>query len=274
LVFADRVQIEQVLVNLALNGRDAMPAGGTLLIETANTHLDEGYPAAQVSLPPGDYVRLTVSDTGTGIPQEVIGQVFEPFFTTKPQGAGVGLGLATVHGIITRAGGSVQIHSVPGQGTTVTDMLPIAEHTATPAQRPAREPAGAAGAIVLLVEDEPAVREATRRILDRSGYCVLTAASGHDAVVMAGQPGQIDVLLTDVLMPKMQGRELADRLRALRPGIRVLFMSGHTQDLLSARGILEPGFNLIEKPFSKALLLTKLTEVLAQADTATDLMRR
>jgi hypothetical protein len=263
LVFADRLQIEQVLVNLAVNGRDAMPAGGTLTIETANVHLDQGYPGGQANLPPGGYARLTVSDIGTGIPAEVIDQVFEPFFTTKPQGAGVGLGLATVYGIITRAGGAVQIHSVPGQGTTVTALLPITEPTAAPTQPPAREPASAAAVVVLLVEDEPAVREATERILDRSGYCVLTAATGHDALALAGQPGRIDVLLTDVLMPKMQGKELADRIRALRPGIRVLFMSGHTHGLLSDRGILEPGFNLIEKPFSKASLLTKLNEILA-----------
>jgi CheY-like chemotaxis protein len=145
----------------------------------------------------------------------------------------------------------------------VTALLPITEPTAAPTQPPAREPASAAAVVVLLVEDEPAVREATERILDRSGYCVLTAATGHDALALAGQPGRIDVLLTDVLMPKMQGKELADRIRALRPGIRVLFMSGHTHGLLSDRGILEPGFNLIEKPFSKASLLTKLNEILA-----------
>lgn len=264
LVFADRGQIEHVLINLAVNARDAMPAGGRLTIETANTELDEARPAGQLHLQPGSYVRLKVSDTGTGIPEEVIDRVFEPFFTTKPQGAGTGLGLATVYGIITRAGGAVRIDSETGQGTIVTILLPITDRTARHAQPPAREPDRGAGTVVLLVEDEPAVREMTRRVLDRSGYHVLIAASGHEAVAIARQQGRIDVLLTDVIMPKMLGKELADQIRALRPGIQVLFMSGYTQGLLSARGMLEPGLDLIEKPFSEASFLTKLNEVLAR----------
>ena len=263
-VFADRGQLEQVLVNLAVNARDAMPAGGQLTIETASTELDRAYAAGLVSLPPGGYIRVKVSDTGTGIPKEVIDRVFEPFFTTKPQGAGIGLGLATSYGIITRANGTVRIDSEPGQGTTVTVLLPVTDRTAGPA----REPDRGAGTVVLLVEDEPAVREMTRRILDRSGYRVLTAATGQEAVAAAGQQGQIDVLLIDMIMPEMRGNEVADRVRALRPGIQVLFMSGYTQDLLSAQGILKPGFSLLEKPFSEASLLAKLNEVLAQAGSA------
>lgn len=267
-VFADPGQVEQLLVNLAVNARDAMPTGGTLTIETADTHLDEADAARKASLRPGDYVSVKVSDTGTGIPKEVIDRVFEPFFTTKPPGAGTGLGLATVHGIITQAGGAVWIESEPGQGTTVTALWPVTGRAAVPARPPGREPAGGAGKIVLLVEDEPAVREMTRRMLDRSGYQVLTAPSGHDAVKIAGRPGQIDLLLTDVIMPKMLGREVADRVRALHPGIRVLFMSGYTQGLLSAQGVHEPGLYLIEKPFSATSLATKLNEVLAQTDSA------
>jgi two-component system, cell cycle sensor histidine kinase and response regulator CckA len=267
-VLADPGQVEQLLVHLAVNARDAMPAGGTLTIETANTHLDEAGAAGRASLRPGDYVSVKVSDTGTGIPKEVIDRVFEPFFTTKPPGAGTGLGLATVHGIVTQAGGAVRIESEPGQGTTVTALWPVTDRAAAPARPPERKPAGGAGKIVLLVEDEPAVREMTRRVLERSGYQVLTAASGHDAVKIAGRPGQIDLLLTDVIMPKMLGREVADRVRVLRPGIRVLFMSGYAQGLLSAQGVLEPGLCLIEKPFSATSLGAKLNEVLAQTDRA------
>ena len=263
-VFADRGQIEQVLVNLAVNARDAMPAGGRLTIETASTELDEAHAAGPVNLPAGSYVRVMVSDTGTGIPKEVIDRVFEPFFTTKPQGAGIGLGLATIYGIITRANGAVRIDSEPGQGTSVTVLLPVTDHAAGPA----REPDRGAGTVVLLVEDELMVREMTRRMLDRCGYHVLTAATGHDAVALAGQQGQIDVLLTDVITPEMPGKELADRVRALRPGIRVLFMSGYTQGVLSARSALEPGFHLLEKPFSEASLLAKLNEVLVQTGSA------
>jgi signal transduction histidine kinase len=264
-VFADPGQVQQLLINLAVNARDAMPAGGMLTIETANAHLDDADAARQASLRPGDYVSVKVSDTGTGIPEDVIDRVFEPFFTTKPTGTGTGLGLATVHGIITQAGGAVWIQSEPGQGTAVTALWPVTNAAAVAAQPPGREPAGK---IVLLVEDEPAVREMTRRMLHRSGYQVLTAPSGPDAIKIARRPGQIDLLLTDVIMPKMLGREVADRVRALHPGIRVLFMSGYTRGLLSAQGVLEPGLYLIEKPFSATSLTTKLNEVLAQTDRA------
>jgi CheY-like chemotaxis protein len=202
---------------------------------------------------------VKVSDTGTGIPKGVIDRVFEPFFTTKPQGAGIGLGLAASYGIVARADGAISIDSEPGQGTTVTILLPVTDRTAGPA----REPDPGTGSVVLLVEDEPAVREMTRRMLERRGYHVLTAATGPDAVALASRPGQIDVLLTDVMMPEMPGTEVADRIRALRPGLRVLFMSGYTQGALSARGVLGPGSGFLEKPFSRASLLAKLNEVLA-----------
>ena len=266
-VFADPRQIEHVLINLAVNSRDAMPTGGRLTIETANRELAAAPAAGPVNLPPGNYISLQVSDTGTGIPDDVIDRVFEPFFSTKPTGEGTGLGLATVYGIITRAGGAVRVDSETGQGTTVTALLPSIEPTEH-AQRPAGEPDRGAGTAVLLVEDEPAVREMTRRVLDRGGYHVLTAASGPGAIAIAGQQSRIDVLLTDVIMPTMMGKEVADRVRALQPGVRVLFMSGYTHGALSAQGILEPGFSLIEKPFSAASLLTRLDEVLAQQETA------
>jgi signal transduction histidine kinase len=258
-VFADRGQIEQALVNLAVNARDAMPAGGRLTIETAGVELDQARAGEPADLPPGRYIRVKVSDTGTGIPKGVIDRVFEPFFTTKPQGAGIGLGLAASYGIVARADGAISIDSEPGQGTTVTILLPVTDRTAGPA----REPDPGTGSVVLLVEDEPAVREMTRRMLERRGYHVLTAATGPDAVALASRPGQIDVLLTDVMMPEMPGTEVADRIRALRPGLRVLFMSGYTQGALSARGVLGPGSGFLEKPFSRASLLAKLNEVLA-----------
>jgi hypothetical protein len=261
-VLADPGQIEQVLVNLAVNARDAMPGGGKLTIQTANTIIDDTA-ASQAELPAGRYAAVKVSDTGTGIPQDVLDRVFEPFFSTKPKGEGTGLGLATVYGIITQAGGHVRIYSEPGIGTILTALLPLTGHNpaaATP--RPARLQRGH-GQTVLVVEDEAAMREVTRRILDRNGYRVVVAASGHDALKMlAHQPERIDVLLTDVIMPHMQGKELAGKISVLQPAARVIFMSGYTQGLLGGQGVLEPGIHLIEKPFSEATLLTKLHEVL------------
>ena len=261
-VLADPGQIEQVLVNLAVNARDAMPQGGKLIIRTASSSTDDS--ASQGELPPGRYVALKVSDTGTGIAKDVLDRVFEPFFTTKPKGEGTGLGLATVYGIITQAGGHVWIYSEPGLGTSLTALLPITEQDIALATPPPAEPPHGHGQTILVVEDEPAMREVTRRILDRSGYHVVAAASGHEALdVLAGQKEHIDVLLTDVIMPRMQGTELADKVRIIQPAARVVFMSGYTQGLLGAQGVLEPKVHLIEKPFSESALLTKLHEVLS-----------
>ena len=217
-VLADPGQIEQVLVNLAVNARDAMPQGGKLIIRTASTSTDDT--ASQGELPPGRYVALKVSDTGTGIAKDVLDRVFEPFFTTKPKGEGTGLGLATVYGIITQAGGHVWIYSEPGLGTSLTALLPITEQDIALASPPPAEPPHGHGQTVLVVEDAPAMREVTRRILDRSGYHVVAAASGHEALdVLAGQLEHIDVLLTDVIMPRMQGKELADKVRVMQPAV-------------------------------------------------------
>jgi two-component system, cell cycle sensor histidine kinase and response regulator CckA len=261
-VVADPGQIEQVLINLAVNARDAMPGGGKLTIRTANTDLDGA--AAQADLPPGRYVTVKVSDTGTGIPKDVLDRVFEPFFTTKPKGQGTGLGLATVYGIIHQAGGHVRIYSEPGLGTILTALLPVTQQElATEEPSSARDQRGH-GETVLVVEDEPAMREVSRRILARNGYRVVAAAGGDDALnVLASEPEHIDVLLTDVIMPHMQGRELADRLHVLQPAARVVFMSGYTHGLLSEQGVLESGVHLIEKPFSELTLLAKLREVLS-----------
>ena len=260
-VLADPGQVEQILVNLAVNARDAMPQGGKLVIHTASTGIDDT--ASQGAVPPGQYVALKVSDTGIGIPKHVLDRVFEPFFTTKPKGEGTGLGLATVYGIITQAGGHVRIYSEPGFGTTLTALLPVTEQDIAAVTPPPAETRRGHGQTVLVVEDEPAMREVTRRILDRNGYHVVAAASGDEALdVLACQLEHIDVLLTDVIMPRMQGKELADRVRILKPVARVLFMSGYTQGLLGAQGVLEPGVQLIEKPFSETTILTKLYEIL------------
>jgi len=266
LVLADPGQIEQVLVNLAVNARDAMPRGGKLVIQTASTDIDEIAAAghAGLTVSPGRYVAVKVSDTGTGIPRDVMERVFEPFFSTKPKGEGTGLGLATVYGIITQAGGHVRIYSEPGIGTILTALLPVTEQapTAATAPPPAETQRGH-GEIILVVEDEAAMREVTRRILDRNGYHVVAAASGKEALhILASELEHIDVLLTDVIMPHMQGKELADKICFLQPTAQVVFMSGYTQGLLGAQGVLEPGVRLIEKPFSEASLLAKLHEML------------
>lgn len=261
-VFADRGQIEQVLVNLAVNARDAMPTGGTLTIETANTDVDEIAAASHVGLAAGGYVCIKVGDTGTGMPKEMIDRVFEPFFTTKPKGQGTGLGLATAHGIVHQAGGNLRIYSEQGLGTTVTVLLPVTARPVQSADPPQPDHGGGVGQVVLVVEDEAPMREVTRRLLARNGYEVLAVASGGEAVdVVAGHEGRIDLMVTDVVMPHMLGKEVAERIRGLRPGISVLFMSGYTQGLLGPQGVLEPGVNLIEKPFSEATLMRKLREI-------------
>jgi PAS domain S-box-containing protein len=265
-VLADPGQIEQVLVNLAVNARDAMPSGGTLVVQTFVTDVDESHAAGRIGLPPGPYACMKVSDTGAGMSREVIDHAFEPFFTTKPKGEGTGLGLATVYGIVTQAGGYVQIYSELDIGTTITILLPAAGHDIQAEPAPVPEPGGGRGETVLIVEDEPAMREVTRRILSRSGYHVIVAASGHEAIEIAARhTGDIDVLLTDVVMPRMLGKEAAERIRALRPGVQVLFMSGYAQGVLDCRGVVEVGVNLIQKPFSEAQLLVTLRQIIASA---------
>ncbi len=266
-VLADHGQLEQVLVNLAVNARDAMPDGGRLTIRTADAQAGEPDLAGTACGRPGRYARLDVRDTGGGMPPEVVSRVFEPFFTTKPTGLGAGLGLATVHGIVRRAAGRLEVSSAPGQGTTMTVLLPVTEAAA---RCPGRAAAGSAqplrgsGELVLVVEDEASIREATRRVLASHGYRVLTAACGEEALAVAArEPEPLDVLLTDVMMPNMLGPEVADRLRGRQPGLPVVFMSGYAQGLLSAQGTQQPGMEFIEKPFTHPDLLAKVREVLA-----------
>jgi PAS domain S-box-containing protein len=262
-VMADPGQVEQILVNLAVNARDAMPGGGALRIDTANITVDAESIAGGSPAPPGRYVRLRVGDSGTGMPAEIIGHVFEPFFTTKRDGGGTGLGLATVYGIVTQAEATIAIKSAPGAGTTFTIMLPVTSEAATTIEEPAPYHRTPKGETVLVVEDEEALREVTERIFTRSGYHVITAANGVEAITVAtAYDGEIHLLVTDVVMPKMLGKEVAERIREIRPDIAILFMSGYAQPVLASQGRLEPGVALVDKPFSSAELLAKAGLVL------------
>jgi PAS domain S-box-containing protein len=275
LVQADRGQLEQVLVNLAINARDAMPRGGKLSIETDNLETDAIYAQARPGLRPGRYVRLRVSDTGTGMDQATIDRVFEPFFTTKPKGHGTGLGLSTVYGIITQAGGTVQIYSEPGLGTTFTVLIPASHETAAPASRvpaPAAEDQRGSGEVILLVEDEESLRQLAHRILTGHGYRVHQARTGPAAVHYAADPAhRVDLLLTDVVMPEMLGTDVAEGVRQHRPGMPVLYMSGYAQPILASHGADGPEMNILEKPFTEATLLTRIHEALRQAQHAAGL---
>ena len=262
-VLADKGQIEQVLVNLAVNARDAMPNGGKLSIETTNVMVDETYAISNPGVQPGRHMRLRVSDTGAGMDSEVLQRAFEPFFTTKPKGEGSGLGLATVYGIVSQSGGVAHIYSEPNMGMTFTALLPAAEGFTRAADQHTEHHAPGGGEAILVVEDEEGMREVTQRILARNGYQVLTASNGPAAITLAtDHDGDIDLLITDVVMPKMLGKEVAERISALRPEVRVLFMSGYAQPVLGAHGTLEEGVTLVEKPFSERTLLARVREVL------------
>ncbi|MEP6659791.1 MAG: PAS domain S-box protein [Acidimicrobiales bacterium] len=259
----DRGQMEQVLMNVVVNARDAMPTGGTIEITTAAITVDDDY-ARVHSISPGNYVRLSVSDTGIGMSPEVASRAFEPFFTTKRTGAGHGLGLGTVYGIATKAGGAVAISSEPGLGTTIRVIFPATHEGLTPPSKAAQgRSLESKSETILLVEDEEMVREPTRRMLIRHGYAVLAAADADEALETAHRyGGSIDVLLTDVVMPRRSGKELAFELAKSRPTTRVLFMSGYSQDVIVHQGELEEGVKLIEKPFQAESLLRMLRDVL------------
>jgi hypothetical protein len=263
-VLADPGQIEQVIMNLAVNARDAMPRGGKLTIETANVALDAIYARTHEVVKPGPYVLLAVSDTGTGMDADVRSHLFEPFFTTKAKGHGTGLGLATVYGIVKQSGGYIWVYSEPGQGTAFKIYLPRAEGKAagrSAAERPAEAPGGSE--TILLVEDEDVVRSLAREILEAYGYTVLEATRGEEALeASARHRGPIDLLLTDVIMPGGSGREAAERLAPGRPGMKVLYMSGYTNDAIVHHGVLAPGVAFLQKPFSPQALARKVREVL------------
>jgi PAS domain S-box-containing protein len=269
-VEADPGQLEQVLVNLAVNARDAMPRGGDLTIETSNVELDEELRELLGAPAPGRYVRLVVSDTGAGMEPDVVARAFEPFFTTKAKGEGTGLGLATVYGIVMEAGGVVRLYSEPGVGTTVKAHLP-ASADGVPAQEPRRTALPPSrGEAVLVVEDEDAVRRLTERILVDAGYRVTAAPSAEAALAAVTGNVEVDLLLSDVIMPEMLGPELVEQATALRPQLRVLYMSGYTHQAIARQQVADSDVAFVEKPFTAQALLAAVREVLDQPTPTTE----
>ena len=260
----DRSQLDQVLLNLAINARDAMPEGGKLLIETREVELTQTYAASksEVSITPGRYTALIVSDTGVGMDAETMKHLFEPFFTTKDVGKGSGLGLAMVYGIVKQSGGYIWAYSEPGMGTTLKVYFPsVVEDGSQSAPGTVQEPSRGAGGRILVVEDDPLVREMTRRALVDAGFEVLSAGNGREALAMADD-NHIDAVLTDLAMPEIGGRELAARLRESRPDLPVVFISGYTDEIVTRRGLLDSGMTFLEKPVAPEVLARKMREVL------------
>jgi PAS domain S-box-containing protein len=263
-VRADPGQIEQVIMNLVVNARDAITGGGTITIRTANVELDDAYAERKLEVGPGPYVLLSVSDTGIGMDRETQSHVFEPFFTTKDRGKGTGLGLATVYGIVKQSGGHIWVYSEPGHGTTFKIYLPRVAESGEVLHRPPRLTDSARpGETILLVEDEPAVRSLARRVLEARGYAVLEAGCGQDAIrLAAGRTGPIHLMLSDVVVPDMNGSAIAEQLHGERPDVKLLFMSGYTDHDVQLQGIMAGGTPFIEKPFTPDLLARKVREVL------------
>ena len=262
-VKADPGQLEQVLVNLAVNARDAMPNGGRLTIETRNVDLDADYPTERVMIPAGRYVMLAVTDNGTGMDAQTNARIFEPFFTTKPVGKGTGLGLATVYGVVQQTGGYIWLYSELGHGTSFKIYLPRVDADGPqPAEEEQRASALDGSETVLVAEDEEAVRLIIAKALEARGYRVLSARDGSEALELAAGHGGIDLLVTDVVMPDMNGRELSRCLTEARPNLRTLYLSGYTDDAMLHRGVLQEGVAFLQKPFSLAALARKVRDVI------------
>ena len=262
----DPTQLDQILVNLAVNARDAMPQGGHLHIETLNITVDASWQGKPIAAAPGPYVCLSVSDEGCGMDPETLTHIFEPFFTTKALGQGTGLGLSTVFGIVAQSRGFVDVYSEPAQGTTFRIYLPaVLESSQQAAVATEETPLQGVGRI-LVVEDDQVLRDLIPSMLEGLGYHVIATSSPQEALEQCAQPEvDFDLLLTDVIMPGMSGRELRDCILTLRPGTKVLFMSGYTADIIATRGVLESGVNFIPKPFTMRELGTKVAEVLGRA---------
>jgi PAS domain S-box-containing protein len=261
---ADPGQVEQVLVNLVVNARDAMPQGGQLTIETAMVELDSAYAGKHIGFVPGKYVMLAVSDNGTGMSDDTRARIFDPFFTTKEKGKGTGLGLSTVYGIIKQSGGNIWVYSELNHGTTFKVYLPQLATATNKTEPEVVELAPSGGCeTILLVEDEDVVRGLARKILEQSGYKVMAASRGAEAIRLCQQRTEsIDLLLTDVVMPETSGKEVADRVTELLPGLRVLFMSGYTDEAIVHHGVLDSNVEFIQKPFTPAALVRRVREVL------------
>ncbi len=268
-VKADAAQMEQVIMNLVFNARDAMVEGGELMIQTANTELDEAWTQRHPGAQSGPHVMLAVHDTGHGMDEDVLSHIFEPFFTTKDRTKGTGLGLATVYGTVRQSGGCIAVSSKVGEGTTFQIYLPRVEEPAEVIEAPVATPKPARGAeTILVVEDDDAVRRMTREFLKIHGYTVIEARSAANAIeIMGTQKDEVDLVLTDVLMPGMKGRELVGRLTEVRPDLKVLYMSAYTEDAAINIGVLNPGTEFIEKPFGPDDLAAKVREVLARTTT-------
>ncbi len=260
MIMADAGHVEQVIMNLVVNARDAMPAGGSIVVETANVDLDPLYAEGKADVNPGPYVMLAVSDTGLGMDDRTKARIFEPFFTTKEKGQGTGLGLATVHGIVKQSGGHIFVYSELGKGTTFKVYFPRHGGEESAAAAKAAMPETVQGTeTILLVEDDVQIRGMVRSILSRKGYRVLEAKSGADALKVSGGHGEtIHVLLTDMIMPKMNGRELAAQLKPLRPEMKVLYMSGYTDNVITRFNVLDAGLVLLQKPFTPGTLLRRI----------------
>jgi nitrogen-specific signal transduction histidine kinase/ActR/RegA family two-component response regulator len=262
-VKADQSQIEQVVMNLAVNARDAMPTGGKLKIQTGNAHLDQTYTRTHPGSRTGDYVLLTVSDSGTGMDLAILAHIFEPFFTTKERGKGTGLGLATVYGIVKQSNGYIWVDSAPGKGASFQIYLPL--HVGQAAEEQKNQPAEKlhGSEKILLVEDSEPLKKLAQKFLEAGGFHVLSAGSGEEALEVAARCGAtFDLLLTDVVMPGMNGRVLAEQLLPRQPGMQVLYMSGYTDSFIAGHGVLEPGTHLLHKPFTDEVLIRKVREVL------------
>ncbi len=268
-VKADRTQLEQVILNLSVNARDAMTNGGKLTIETSKVEMDEANPARPAYMLPGSYVLLKVTDTGCGMTREVQAHIFEPFFTTKGKGKGTGLGLATVYGVVKQSGGYILVSSEPGRGAAFEVYLPSIETVAemtnqapVPEKRPRKTEAS-----VLLVEDEASLRKLTRDVLEENGYTVFEAADASQALAIAKRSDAIDLLFTDVVMPGMSGRALAEAIAISHPDTRVLFMSGYTDGEIAQKGVLDAGTAILHKPFTREELIHRVEEALASVTT-------
>jgi CheY-like chemotaxis protein len=263
----DPSQIDQILANLCVNARDAISGVGKIIIETGNAEIDKTYCSLHRGFVPGEFVRLMVSDNGKGMDSKVLNNIFEPFFSTKAIGRGTGLGLATVYGIVKQNNGFINVYSVPEHGTTFRIYLPrVKGRSVELLGKSSAETVFGSNETVLLVEDEAAILKLSERMLKKLGYRVISANSPLEAIAMAQRhPERIDLLITDVIMPELNGRDLASRLEEILPGLKVLFMSGYTSDVIVSRGVLDKDVVLLQKPFTKNEFATKIKEVLTTA---------